>query len=78
LFLLIIRCNNQSIESGIHGNKGTEAAIAIKMAFIRQQASLTSKESKFIANWSLRIDKGLPLELKNKTINIIIRPILFS
>jgi 6,7-dimethyl-8-ribityllumazine synthase len=33
----------QSIDrsGGIHGNKGTEAAIAaIKMAFIRQQASL--------------------------------------
>jgi hypothetical protein len=39
----------QSIDrsGGIHGNKGTEAAIAaIKMAFIRQQASDTSKEIK--------------------------------
>jgi hypothetical protein len=46
----------QSIDrsGGIHGNKGTEAAIAaIKMAFIRQQASLThQKEIKFIAHWS--------------------------
>jgi 6,7-dimethyl-8-ribityllumazine synthase len=51
---LQIRCNNQSISGGIHGNKGTEAAIAaIKMALFRQQASLThQKESKFIANWS--------------------------
>jgi 6,7-dimethyl-8-ribityllumazine synthase len=34
----------QSIDrsGGVHGNKGTEAAIAaIKMAYIRQQASIT-------------------------------------
>jgi 6,7-dimethyl-8-ribityllumazine synthase len=48
-----------------HGNKGTEAAIAaIKITFIRQQASLThQKKSKFIAHWSFADDKGC-LELK--------------
>jgi 6,7-dimethyl-8-ribityllumazine synthase len=49
---------------GIHGNKGTEAAIAaIKMAFIRQQASLTHQNQN-LPTGPLRIDKGLPLELK--------------
>jgi hypothetical protein len=45
----------QSIDrsGGIHGNKGTEAAIAAIKMVIRQQASLThQKKSKFIAHWS--------------------------
>jgi 6,7-dimethyl-8-ribityllumazine synthase len=57
----------QSIDrsGGIHGNKGTEAAIAaIKMAFIRQQALTHQKEIKIYSTGPLRIDKGLPLELK--------------
>jgi 6,7-dimethyl-8-ribityllumazine synthase len=42
----------QSIDrsGGIHGNKGTEAAIAIK-TFIRQQALTHQKKSKF-THWS--------------------------
>jgi 6,7-dimethyl-8-ribityllumazine synthase len=51
----------QSIDrsGGIHGNKGTRTAIAaIKMAFIRQQASLThQKEIKIYCPGPLRIDK---------------------
>jgi 6,7-dimethyl-8-ribityllumazine synthase len=38
----------QSIDrsGGIHGNKGTEAAIAaIKMAYLRQQSKLNSKHN---------------------------------
>jgi 6,7-dimethyl-8-ribityllumazine synthase len=59
----------QSIDrsGGIHGNKGTEAAIAaIKMAFIRQQASLAhqKRNQNLLSTGPLRIDKGLPLELK--------------
>jgi 6,7-dimethyl-8-ribityllumazine synthase len=49
LFFCVLTDNTmqQSIDrsGGIHGNKGTEAAIAaIKMAFIRQQASLTHQK----------------------------------
>lgn len=59
----------QSIDrsGGIHGNKGTEAAIAaIKMAFIRQQASLTHQKGNqnLLATGPLRIEEGTPLELK--------------
>jgi 6,7-dimethyl-8-ribityllumazine synthase len=38
----------QSIDrsGGIHGNKGTEAAIAVLNGFIRQQASLTHQKVK--------------------------------
>ncbi|WP_339921123.1 6,7-dimethyl-8-ribityllumazine synthase [uncultured Flavobacterium sp.] len=59
----------QSIDrsGGIHGNKGTEAAIAaIKMAFIRQQASLTHQKGNqnLLSTGPLRIEEGTPLELK--------------
>jgi 6,7-dimethyl-8-ribityllumazine synthase len=59
----------QSIDrsGGIHGNKGTEAAIAaIKMAFIRQQASLTHQKGnqQLLSTGPLRIEEGTPLELK--------------
>lgn len=59
----------QSIDrsGGIHGNKGTEAAIAaIKMAFIRQQASLTHQNGNqnLLSTGPLRIEEGTPLELK--------------
>jgi 6,7-dimethyl-8-ribityllumazine synthase len=59
----------QSIDrsGGIHGNKGTEAAIAaIKMAFIRQQASLTheKRNQHLLSTGPLRIEEGTPLELK--------------
>jgi 6,7-dimethyl-8-ribityllumazine synthase len=47
----------QSIDrsGGIHGNKGTEAAIAaIKMAFIRQQASLAHEyKTNITCFWSI-------------------------
>ncbi|WP_144893241.1 6,7-dimethyl-8-ribityllumazine synthase [Flavobacterium tiangeerense] len=57
----------QSIDrsGGIHGNKGTEAAIAaIKMAYIRQQASLNStfKNQQFLSSGTLQIE-NLPLGL---------------
>ncbi len=59
----------QSIDrsGGIHGNKGTEAAIAaIKMAYIRQQASLSHSfnNQHLLATGAIQIDEGSPLELK--------------
>lgn len=51
---------------GIHGNKGTEAAIAaIKMAYIRQQASLAHeyKNPALLTSGALQIE-GLPLKLE--------------
>lgn len=59
----------QSIDrsGGIHGNKGTEAAIAaIKMAFIRQQASLTHQKDKqhLLSAGAIQLEEGTPLELK--------------
>jgi 6,7-dimethyl-8-ribityllumazine synthase len=58
----------QSIDrsGGIHGNKGTEAAIAaIKMAYIRQQASLAHeyKNPALLTSGALQIE-GLPLKLE--------------
>lgn len=59
----------QSIDrsGGIHGNKGTEAAIAaIKMAYIRQQASLTHEyaSQNLLTSGAIQLDEGTPLELK--------------
>lgn len=59
----------QSIDrsGGIHGNKGTEAAIAaIKMAYIRQQSSLTHEyaSQNLLTSGALQLDEGTPLELK--------------
>lgn len=59
----------QSIDrsGGIHGNKGTEAAIAaIKMAYIRQQSSLAHEypSQNLLTSGSLQLDEGTPLELK--------------
>jgi len=59
----------QSIDrsGGIHGNKGTEAAIAaIKMAYIRQQASLSHQADNqhLLSSGALQLDEGRPLELK--------------
>ena len=59
----------QSIDrsGGVHGNKGTEAAIAaIKMAFIRQQASLTHQidNQHLLSSGALQIEEAAPLELK--------------
>lgn len=59
----------QSIDrsGGIHGNKGTEAAIAaIKMAYIRQQASLSHQidNQHLLSTGALQIEEGSPLELK--------------
>ena len=59
----------QSIDrsGGIHGNKGTEAAIAaIKMAYIRQQASLSHQvdNQHLLSAGALQLDEGGPLELK--------------
>ena len=57
----------QSIDrsGGIHGNKGTEAAIAaIKMAFIRQQASLSHQ----IDNQHLL--GSSPLQIENNPLQI--------
>ena len=57
----------QSIDrsGGIHGNKGTEAAVAaIKMAYIRQQASLNKFDSQpLLASGHLQIE-NLPLEIE--------------
>jgi 6,7-dimethyl-8-ribityllumazine synthase len=55
----------QSIDrsGGIHGNKGTEAAIAaIKMAYLRQQASISHpiKNQSLLSPGTLQIE-GLPL-----------------
>ncbi|MGO4818191.1 6,7-dimethyl-8-ribityllumazine synthase [Flavobacterium sp. W22_SRS_FP1] len=59
----------QSIDrsGGIHGNKGTEAAIsAIKMAFIRQQASLTHQKPNgpLLSAGAVQLEEGSHLELK--------------
>ncbi len=59
----------QSIDrsGGVHGNKGTEAAIAaIKMAYIRQQASLSHQvdHQHLLSAGALQLDEGGPLELK--------------
>ncbi|MFV8366564.1 6,7-dimethyl-8-ribityllumazine synthase [Flavobacterium sp. XS1P27] len=59
----------QSIDrsGGIHGNKGTEAAIAaIKMAYIRQQASLTHQidNQHLLSAGAIQLEEGSPLELK--------------
>ncbi len=59
----------QSIDrsGGIHGNKGTEAAIAaIKMAYIRQQASLSHQidNQHLLSAGAIQLEEGLPLELK--------------
>lgn len=58
----------QSIDrsGGIHGNKGTEAAIAaIKMAFIRQQASLSHQidNQHLLTSGALQIENA-PLQLE--------------
>ena len=58
----------QSIDrsGGIHGNKGTEAAIAaIKMAYIRQQASLSHQidNQHLLSSGALRIE-NLPLQIE--------------
>ena len=59
----------QSIDrsGGVHGNKGTEAAIAaIKMAYIRQQASLTHRavdDQHLLSPGALRIE-NLPLQIE--------------
>jgi 6,7-dimethyl-8-ribityllumazine synthase len=59
----------QSIDrsGGIHGNKGTEAAIAaIKMAYIRQQASLTHRtvdDQHLLSSGALQIE-NLPLQIE--------------
>lgn len=59
----------QSIDrsGGIYGNKGTEAAIAaIKMAYIRQQASLSHQmdDQHLLSAGALQLEEGGPLELK--------------
>jgi 6,7-dimethyl-8-ribityllumazine synthase len=59
----------QSIDrsGGIHGNKGTEAAIAaIKMAYIRQQASLSHQidNQHLLSAGAIQLEEGSPLELK--------------
>jgi 6,7-dimethyl-8-ribityllumazine synthase len=59
----------QSIDrsGGIHGNKGTEAAIAaIKMAYIRQQASFSHQidSQHLLSAGSIQLKEGTPLELK--------------
>ncbi len=57
----------QSIDrsGGIHGNKGTEAAIAaIKMAFLRHEANLSYQflNDKILSSNQLQIDGNLKLE----------------
>ncbi|RDI58228.1 6,7-dimethyl-8-ribityllumazine synthase [Flavobacterium glaciei] len=59
----------QSIDrsGGVHGNKGTEAAIAaIKMAYIRQQASLSHQidNQHLLSAGAIQLEEGRPLELK--------------
>jgi len=59
----------QSIDrsGGKHGNKGTEAAIAaIKMAYIRQQATLTHEYNNqaLLTSGAAQLEEGTPLELK--------------
>ncbi len=57
----------QSIDrsGGKHGNKGTEAAIAaIKMAYIRQQATLTHEyDPVLLTSGASQLEEGTPLEL---------------
>ena len=59
----------QSIDrsGGIHGNKGTEAAIAaIKMAYIRKQSSLSHQidNQHLLSAGAIQLEEGTPLELK--------------
>jgi 6,7-dimethyl-8-ribityllumazine synthase len=59
----------QSIDrsGGIHGNKGTEAAIAaIKMAYIREQSTLVhdSSNRNLLTSGAIQLEEGTPLELK--------------
>ena len=59
----------QSIDrsGGVYGNKGTEAAIAaIKMAYIRQQASLSHQidNNHLLSSGAIQLAEGTPLELK--------------
>jgi 6,7-dimethyl-8-ribityllumazine synthase len=66
--LLTDNTEQQSIDrsGGIHGNKGTEAAIAaIKMAYLRQQANLKYeyKNQQELSNGQLQIEEQ-PLKLK--------------
>ena len=67
--LLTDNSEQQSIDrsGGKHGNKGTEAAIAaIKMAFLRQQSSLTHQFEgrQLLASGTKQIEEGIPLQLK--------------
>jgi 6,7-dimethyl-8-ribityllumazine synthase len=54
IFCVLTDNTQQSIDrsGGIHGNKGTEAAIAIKMALFANRLLTHQKKSKFIAHWS--------------------------
>ncbi|MFM9988696.1 6,7-dimethyl-8-ribityllumazine synthase [Flavobacterium sp.] len=66
--LLTDNTEQQSIDrsGGIHGNKGTEAAIAaIKMAYLRQQANLGHQfqSEKLLSANQLQIE-GLPLKIE--------------
>ncbi|EKT3966263.1 6,7-dimethyl-8-ribityllumazine synthase [Flavobacterium psychrophilum] len=65
--LLTDNTEQQSIDrsGGIHGNKGTEAAIAaIKMAYLREQANLGFHQSdKLLKTNQLQIE-GLPLKIQ--------------
>jgi 6,7-dimethyl-8-ribityllumazine synthase len=66
--LLTDNTEQQSIDrsGGIHGNKGTEAAIAaIKMAYLRQQAALTYqfKNQQELPSGQLQIEEK-PLKLE--------------
>ncbi len=67
--LLTDNSEQQSIDrsGGIHGNKGTEAAIAaIKMAYLRQQANVGFfKNENLIGANQLQIE-GLPLSIDEK------------
>ncbi|PXY39860.1 6,7-dimethyl-8-ribityllumazine synthase [Flavobacterium cheongpyeongense] len=59
----------QSIDrsGGVHGNKGTEAAIAaIKMAYIRQQASITHTFNQpLLASGAIQIEE-IPVKIENE------------
>ena len=66
--LLTDNTEQQSLDrsGGIHGNKGTEAAIAaIKMAYLRQQASLKHQfdAQQLLTEGQLQIE-GVPLKLE--------------
>ena len=64
--LLTDNTEQQSIDrsGGIHGNKGTEAAIAaIKMAYLRHEASLNYPFQNLLASGQQRIENK-PLELE--------------